>query len=120
MAKKAKKAKRARKARRARKKVVDKVFLGNLHSVTKAINAAAKVVEKGRKQAVAAVAKGTAAPIGTPAHNDLAFNKEALKKADQLLDGFRSAKAIMLTICCNNDENCNFVVRVTLVKKPVR
>lgn len=111
----AKKAKKAKKSKRRKKKVVNQVFLGNLHSVTNAINAAARLVERGRKKALAAVSKGTAAPIGSPAHNDLAFNQEALKQADHLLECFRSAKGLMVAYCCHNDENCNFVVRNTRV-----
>ena len=111
MAKKAAK-KKAKKAKRRKSKIEERRFLGNLHSVTKAINAAAKAVEQGRKQAVAAVDKGTSAPIGSPAHKTLAFNKEAVKKADQLLAAFRAAKGAMVAECCNNDENCNFLVRI--------
>ena len=111
----AKRPKKARKSKRRTKKIVNEVFLGNLHSVTGAINAAVRVVERGRRQALAAVARGTAAPIGSPARNDLAFNREALNKADHLLECFRSAKGLMVACCCNNDENCNFVVRTTRV-----
>lgn len=107
------KKRKAPKANRRRTKVVDQRFLGDLHSVTRAINAAARLVEQGRKKAVAAIEKGTNAPMGSPAHRSLAFNKEALKQADQLLMAFRSARGTMVAQCCNNDENCNFVVRVT-------
>lgn len=111
----------AKKAKKRKKKTkrVEKLFKGNLQSVKKAINAAAKLVERGRKEAAKQVALGKGSPIGSPAHKHLADNEESLWKAEQMLDAFREAKGLMARQCCNQDENCNFVVRKTIVTKAV-
>jgi hypothetical protein len=99
-----------------RPRTVEQQFIGDLKSVTRAINAAAREVLAGRKQAAAAVARGMTAEPGTPEHMNLPFNQDALKKADQLLAAFNKAKGIMASECCMNVENCDFLVRRTIYK----
>ena len=110
-------AKKAKKAKKKKTKRVEQMFKGNLQSVKKAINAAAKLVERGRKEAARQVALGEESPIGSPAHKHLAANQESLWKAEQMLDAFREAKGIMARQCCHQDENCNFIVFKTIVTK---
>jgi hypothetical protein len=101
---------------RERPTTVEQQFIGDLKSVTRAINAAAREVLVGRKQAAAAVAKGMTAKPGSPDYLNLPFNQDALKKADQLLAAFNKAKGIMASECCMNVENCDFLVRRTIYK----
>lgn len=105
------------KKKKVKIKRVEKEFKGNLQSVKKAINAAAKIVERGRKEAAKQVALGKDAPIGSPAHKLLAANEESLWKAEQMLDAFRTAKGLMAEQCCNQYENCDFLVHSTRVTR---
>ena len=99
-------------AKKAKKRAVKgKIFVGDLPKVRNAINAVAKRVEAGRKKAAAKVAEGKKAAKGTPASDNLAANKAALKRAEVILDGLRKAKTMMGNICCMQNQGCNFMVR---------
>lgn len=87
-----------------------KLFKGDLPKIRRAINAVAKNVEAGRKKAAQKVKQGKSAAKGTPLSDKLAANKAALATANRMLAQLRKAKTMMASICCNNDQGCNFMV----------
>ena len=111
-------------AKKAKKKAATKrktassgqLFKGDLPKIRKAINAVAKRVEAGRKKAIQQIAKAQKAPAGSPASGTLATNKAALKKAEELLNGLKKARATVASLCCHNDQGCNFVVASARVR----
>jgi len=100
----------ARRAKSKKTKNTGKLFVVDLEAINKSIGAVAKAVRRGGARADKRVKEAETAGPNSAARKFLKENQEAQARAKALLLALEANRKLMSSLCCQNDENCNFVV----------